>query len=217
MNNNSLVPQTAPWEYDERRFESEANSDSNSSSLFPDLSSFTPDPVQLVKNGGSFLADAGNAIGELFVDIAGTSKETSKTQIGGQTEIKFNNPKEKEEVQNNQKRVAKQKEIAQQQTQVRSEEEQKKMRAQMIENVNKTIGGISNLSYEGTVNENGALRVDVQTYFEQANSKLSEQQLKEKRQNQIAQVTGKQPGGMMGENELLKGAEDFGHFTKATG
>lgn len=209
------------FEYNEKDFENEANSNSGSSNLFPDLVNFIPDPVKLAQDGGSFFADAGNAIGgaigELFTGdiLAKPEPANSQTHIGGQTELRFN--KSPEEEYKEKVRVASfQKDVASEQAQVRSEDAQKRARAQQIEQVNKTIG-ISNTSYEGTVNENGELRIDVQTYYEQANSALSEQEIKAQRQNQIAKGSSKQAGVIMGENELGKGGENFDHFTKATG
>lgn len=190
---------TPSWEWDERRFELE----------IPNL---VPNPTQMVK-------DAGNAIVELFTGhiLAKDSKEAAKPVIGGKTELRFTKKTaEEEQVEKNKRIVDRQKAVAQQQAEVRSKQSQKKAKEQLIENVNKTIGGITNLSYEGIVDENGALRIDVQAYYEKANSQLDEKELQAKRQNQIAQVT-RGKTGFMGENELLKGGENFGHFTKAPG
>ena len=51
--------------------------------------------------------------------------------------------------------------------------------------------GIGNLSYEDTVSEDFILRADVQADLDKANSELSKEEHKNKKENIIAQVTGK--------------------------
>ena len=109
--------------------------------------------------------------------------------------------------------AAHQKEISDQQKEAMAKEMRKKAIAKQRENVIKTIGGISNTSYEDVMDENGQMRVDIEAWFNKKNSEMQEVDLKKQKQNQVAQATNQ----IMGENELLKGGENQNHFTKAVG
>ena len=85
--------------------------------------------------------------------------------------------------------------------------------------VNSKIG-IGNVLYKDTVRDDGTLRVDVQVDLDRKNSELDAEQLKVKRESQIALARGKtQAGFPMRQGELDMGKERVGggHFTTAPG
>lgn len=62
----------------------------------------------------------------------------------------------------------------------------------------------SNVQFEGTVNEDGSLRVDVQANIDQVNSEMSAEEVRAKRDAMLIPIGKKTGGFVMGENELNK-------------
>jgi len=75
----------------------------------------------------------------------------------------------------------------------------------------------SNVEFEGTVNEDGSLRIDVQANLERVNSEMSEEEVKANRDSMLIPTGKKNKGFTMGENELGLGGENKSHWTQTTG
>ena len=146
---------------------------------------------QAVVNTGSLLA--GSVIDLFKEDVLAQpepAKEEKKTQIGGKTELNFNKPKEEE--RNEKIRVIEfRKQFTQEEKELLAKEARKKAMAKQRENVIKTVGGISNLSYEDVMDDNGNMRLDIEAWFNKKNSEMAEAELKKQKQNQVKQATGK--------------------------
>lgn len=152
-------------------------------------------------------------------DIAVKSTENSqKTQIGGQTELKFNQQKQEDQLKEKMRVEQHKRQLFGEQKQQADQDARKKAMAQQRENVIKTVGGISNTSYEDVMDQTGRLRVDIEAWFNKKNSEMNEADIKRQKQSQMAQATGTGKGGFkMGENELGLGGENKQHFTNVAG
>ena len=121
-----------------------------------------------------------------------------KTQIGGKTELDFNErssstnkPKEVDQMKEKMRVIEFRKQFTQDEKELLAKEARKKAMAKQRENVIKTVGGISNLSYEDVMDEDGKMRLDIETWFNKKNSEMAEAELKKQKQNQVKKATGK--------------------------
>ncbi|MBI2020718.1 hypothetical protein HYS94_04895 [Candidatus Daviesbacteria bacterium] len=156
---------------------------------------------ELLRSSGQIASDGGSLIKDSIVDLLKgdifyqeTPKEKNghnKTQIGGKTELQFNKPTEKQQINEKVRVIEFKKQLEQGQKNEMSKEERRKAMAAQRENVIKTVGGISNLDYEDIMDENGKLRVDIEVWFNRKNSEMKEAELKKQKQTQVAQATGK--------------------------
>lgn len=130
----------------------------------------------------------------------------SGTTIGGVNELRFNQPSA--EIQSSRAREVLTQAMTQS-TKLALEEKR--------EEVNKTVGGLQ-LSYADSVNSQGEIRIDLVPVYERAKiNRLRAEELKKQREEQLAKATGQKGSFVVGENELLKGTESQGHWTKAVG
>ncbi len=147
---------------------------------------------QTVVNTGSLLADS---IVDLFKeDVLANpepKKEEPKTQIGGKTELNFNKPKEEEKMNEKVRVIEFRKQFTQDEKELLAKEARKKAMAKQRENVIKIVGGISNLSYEDVMDEDGKMRLDIEALYNKKNSEMAEAELKKQKQNQVKAATGK--------------------------
>ncbi len=144
---------------------------------------------QAVKTASTSVAEATVDLGEKVSVTESEEGAARKTEIGGQTELRF---KKKEEEYKEKVRVTNfQKELTQAQREQIEKEARRKSIARQRENVIKTIGGISNLSYENVMDDQGNMRIDVEAWFNKKNSEMQEAELKKQKQTQVKQATGK--------------------------
>lgn len=154
----------------------------------------------LTRSTGQMVADGGSLVGGSIVDLfkedvltkpEEAKKEEKKTQIGGKTELNFNKPKEEEKMNEKVRIIEFRKQFTQDEKELLAKEARKKAMAKQRENVIKTVGGISNLSYEDVMDEDGKMRLDIEVAFNKKNSEMAEADLKKQKQNQVKQATGK--------------------------
>lgn len=152
----------------------------------------------LTRSSGQVAADTGSLLAGSIIDLfkedviakPEAKKEEKKTKIGGKTELNFN--KTEEQKMNEKVRVIEfRKQFTQDEKELLAKEARKKAMAKQRENVIKTVGGISNLSYEDVMDEDGNMRLDIQAWFNKKNSEMAEADLKKQKQNQVKQATGK--------------------------
>lgn len=144
---------------------------------------------ELLKSTPQAAKDGGNLVAEAMVDLFKQDVLARPTPIGGKTELKFDR---KEQEQKEGARVIDfQKELSQRQKEELDKDKRKKAIMKQRENVIRTIGGISNLSYEDVMDENGNMRTDIEAWFNKKNSEMAEAELRKQKQNQVAQATGK--------------------------
>lgn len=156
---------------------------------------------QAVKSTTTSIAEAVVDLGEQVSPKDSKENNTQKTEIGGQTEINDFNSASKEAKLKEEARVKQfQQQLAQKQNEIISDEERKKALAAQRENVIKTVGGISNASYEDVMDENGRLRTDIETWFNKKNSEMAETEVKNQKQNQVAQGINRIAGADMKRN-----------------
>lgn len=146
---------------------------------------------QIVADGGSFVADSVINLFEQDILATPESSEEKKTQIGGRTELNFNKPNEEEQMKEKVRVIEFRKQFTQGEKELLAKEARKKAIAKQRENVIKTVGGISNLSYEDVMDDDGKMRLDIEILFNKKNSEMAESELKKQKQNQVAQATGK--------------------------
>lgn len=138
---------------------------------------------QAVVSTGSLFADS---VVDLFKQDILAEK---KTQIGGKTELNFKKP---EEEQKEKARIIEfQKQLTQDEKELMEKEARKKAIGKQRENIIKTVGGITNLSYEDVMDDDGNMRLDIEAWFNKKNSEMAEAELKKQKQNQVAKATGK--------------------------
>lgn len=148
---------------------------------------------QVVNNTGSLLVDS--AIDLFNQNILARPEPGSdgekKTQIGGRTELNFNKPDEEQRLKDRIRVIEFRKQFTQNEKELLAKEARKKAMAKQRENVIKTVGGISNLSYEDVMDEDGKMRLDIEAWFNKKNSEMAESELKKQKQNQVKKATGK--------------------------
>lgn len=152
---------------------------------------------ELLKSTPKAMTDSGSLVGNAIEDLfeqdvlsnLPEQKDIKKqTQIGGKTELKFN---KKEQEQKEKMRVIHfQKELSQRQKEELDKDKRKKAIIKQRENVIRTIGGITNFSYEDIMDDRGNMRTDVEAWFNKKNSEMQISELKKQKQNQVAQATG---------------------------
>ncbi|MBI2018702.1 hypothetical protein HYS96_03250 [Candidatus Daviesbacteria bacterium] len=146
--------------------------------------------------GGEFLkstpqavADGGNFVTDAIVDLFKQDVLVRPTPIGGKTELKFD--KKEQEHKEKVRVINFQKELSQRQKDELDKDKRKKAIIKQRENVIRTIGGITNFSYEDVMDDQGNMRLDVEVWFNKKNSEMQENDLKKQKQNQVKQATGK--------------------------
>lgn len=91
----------------------------------------------------------------------------------------------------------------------------KELRVEKLVSINTKLD-YSNVLFEGTVNEAGTPRIDVQANLDRVNSEKKPEEVKAKRDQMVAQARG---SFQMRENEMFQGTERSGggHFTTTVG
>lgn len=139
------------------------------------------------------------------------------TTIGGVRELKFNQPSEEIQFSRAQAVLEQYRRLPQEILAQAMTQSTRATLKEKREEVNKTVGGLQ-LSYADSVNNQGEIRIDLEPVYERAGiNRLREEELKKHRAEQLAKATGQKGPLVMGENELLKGTESQGHWTKAVG
>lgn len=177
-------------------------------------------PSKLVADGGSFMKDAAEAIGGLVeIVIAQPSPESSKPQIGGKTEIPFNNPAETQLQKARLELVQANKTNQEVQRATESHEIQEEVRLEVVGMSEEQLaeeGDFSNTSVKGPLVKSIANKMWV--FLKLIDRKL--QMTKEKvvaSKIFMGRVDKSGKGFVMGENELGLGGENKNHFTAAVG
>lgn len=145
----------------------------------------------VIQGAGSFISEV-VSLGKDIAGIDSSEPSLDKTKFPSKGSIEFNSQKQAE-LEERMKR-------AQQETQsqqlsreiagISSARDRKDWLDNKRAEINSKIG-IKNASYEDTVRDDGSLRADVEVDLERANSELTEEQIKSKKENQVAQATGK--------------------------